>query len=150
MTDKPLRDSENILPHNPLKSRDLFAEVKDKIKGDMSWLEFDLRCLNAYLVATKTTNKLIEDALEQLEAAKAATPAPAPAATAQAKKVTKATKATKEPTKAAPVPKPVKPAKRKTLAEVKAANEKAAEAAATLAENTPPTTEEVKELAEIK
>lgn len=99
MADKNTRDSENIMPHNPLKSRELFAEVKDKIKGSMSWLEFDLRCIAAYLKATNSSNKVIEAALTQLEAAPA--PAKEKAAKPQAKKETKPTKGTKKPGKAA-------------------------------------------------
>ena len=162
MADKTTRDSENIMPHNPLKSRELFAEVKDKIKGSLSWLEFDLRCIAAYLKATNSGNKAIEDALARLEQA-AKTPAPAkekPAAKPQAKKETPATNATKKPGEAAPTPatgtgpKKTKDT-RKTPAEIKAAKEtkaakEAAAAAGNPADDTPPTTDETAELADIK
>ena len=165
MTDKATRDSENILPHNPLKSRELFTEVKDKIKGTMSWLEFDLRCIDAYLARKGESNRAIADALTQLENAKTPPPAPAPAAKPQAKKETKATTATNTPGKAdkdAPAPAPasaialVPKKKRKTMAEIKeaTAKQKIVVEAATPADEptdaTPPTTADVEELAEIK
>jgi len=179
------RDSENIMPHNPLKSRELFAEVKDNIKGNMSWLEFDLRCIMAYLIATKTPNKVIEDALAQLaikQALEIADASATPAAKPQAKKEAPATTATKKPGKAAPVPAAEAQANReaadaaaseasansvantgpkktkdfrKTPEEVKAANatkaaKNAAAAAGAPGDDTPPTTEEVAELADVK
>jgi cobalamin biosynthesis Mg chelatase CobN len=155
----------NMLPHNPLKAAALFEAFK-KLRGEMKWLEFDLRCGIAYADANKVTGKHVDElrhGLQTLTENKAKAEAEANKKAAEAAAATSAPetpaatseKGASKKDSSEPAPAPAPDAKaaagttkktpgsnkavRKTAAEVTAANnkKKAAEAAAKDAEDGP-------------
>jgi len=50
----------NILQHNPLTNAGVFDEVK-KLKGDKSWQQFDVECINANFPASKLFKKALTE-----------------------------------------------------------------------------------------